>query len=522
MKNSSKSSRTKAIIIAVCVVLVVAGVIVANAFGLKFEVKFDNDSTQKQELQAKCSVEAEEVDEMACLKLGRIFEREKDTDKAIEHYARACVANAYTHLNKPELKYACSALGALFETQKDISSALTYYAFACEYQDPQSCVKVGELAPKEPEFKAANAFFKACRENLHEKEYYPACLELQKIYVKSDNDIPGAIKEMRNMCWDKFLPACIERDKTIDKYVADRVKNVRIEVEKRWYIISNFDEYCADFNAKSACKAKEDFLAQFDKECQTDKANGESCVLLARFYMDNETKNLYNDKIYLEPFKKTAQKGCDLDNADACWLLAKYYYGYLDLINERENKTDELALSEARKFGKRACAQLKDAGKCVQLAEFEEDIKDGDDELVKNIFFYLKTGCDELGDAKVCFTLAEHYDRGLDRWSEHRLDKKLINQKQALHYYDKACALGVGCMRLGQIYLFGEVVGDERLKQNNAKAKHYFTKDCDNSGDDYECGVNDDGDKVCYGSASCRIKRMSSKEFENLDERIFN
>lgn len=516
--KKSPSLNAKALIIVACVVVVVVGVIIAQTLGLRFEVKFDNYTTQKQELQAKCSVEAEEVDEIACLKLGKIFEREKDTDNAIKYYAGACSANAYTHLNEPELKYACSALGALFEAQKEYSTALTYYALACEFQEPKACAKISELAPKEPEFNAANAFFTACRENFRKKEYYPACLELQKIYVKNDRDILSAIKEMAGMCRDKFLPACAERNKAVDKYVADRIKNARLEVDKRWYIISNFDKYCAKFKAKSTCEAKESFLAQFDKECQTDEANGESCVLLARFYMSNETKNLYNDKFYLEPFKKTAQKGCDLGNSNACYLLAKYYYKYLDLLNKRENKTDELAISEARKFGKRVCAELKDAGKCVQLAEFETDIKENDDERVKAMFFYLKTGCDELGDVKVCQTLAEYYDEGLDN----HLDEKFINQKQALHYYDKACALGVGCMRLAQIYLWGEYVSDKEVRRNLAKAKHYFTKDYDSGVDDYKCGIDGD-DNVCSASnPSCFIKRLSPKELENLDESIFN
>lgn len=365
--------------------------------------------------------------------------------------------------------------------------------------------------------------FKACRENFRKKEYYPACLELQKIYVKNDRDIPSAIKEMAGMCWDIFLPACTERNKAVDKYVADRIKNVRLEVADREYIISNFDKYCANFKAKSACEAKESFLAQFDKECQTDEANGESCVLLASFYMSNKTKNLYNDKFYLEPFKKTAQKGCDLGNSNACYLLAKYYYKYLDLLNKRENKTDELAISEARKFGKRVCAELKDAGKCVRLAEFETDIKENDDERVKNMLFYLKTGCDELGDVKVCQTLAEHYDEGVvNKHKPYHLDEKFINQKQALHYYDKACALGVGCMRLAQIYLWGGYVGKKEVRRNLAKAKHYFTKDCNSGVDDYKCGIDGD-DNVCSASnPSCFIKRLSPKELENLDESIFN
>lgn len=169
------------------------------------------------------------------------------------------------------------------------------------------------------------------------------------------------------------------------------------------------------------------------------------------------------------------------------------------------------------------CAELKDAGKCVQLAEFETDIKENDDERVKNMLFYLKTGCDELGDVKVCQTLAEHYDEGVvNKHKPYHLDEKFINQKQALHYYDKACALGVGCMRLAQIYLWGDYVGNKEVRRNRAKAKHYFTKDCDSGVDDYECGIDGD-DNVCSASnPSCFIKRLSPKELENLDESIFN
>lgn len=198
-----------------------------------------------------------------------------------------------------------------------------------------------------------------------------------------------------------------------------------------------------------------------------------------------------------------------MGNSNACYLLAKYYYGYLDLINERENKTDELALSEARKFGKRACAELKDAGKCVRLAEFETDIKENDDERVKAMFFYLKTGCDELGDVKVCQTLAEHYDEGLDN----HLDEKFINQKQALHYYDKACEMdGSTCKKLAIDYLWGRYVGDDEVKRDLAKARHYFVKDCEkNYGD--ECQADDEECPV-----SCRAKKMTFKELQKLDD----
>lgn len=99
---------------------------------------------------------------------------------------------------------------------------------------------------------------------------------------------------------------------------------------------------------------------------------------------------------------------------------------------------------------------------------------------------------------------------------------ELINQKQALHYYDKACALGEDCMRLAQIYLWGDYVGKKEVRRDLAKAKHYFTKDCDKGVDDYKCGIDGD-DNVCSASnPSCFIKRLSPKELKNLDESIFN
>ena len=104
----------------------------------------------------------------------------------------------------------------------------------------------------------------------------------------------------------------------------------------------------------------------------------------------------------------------------------------------------------------------------------------------------------------MCDKFAKAYDENYNM-------PELINQKQALHYYDKACALGVGCESLAHIYLFCcRIVGGDEVKPDSAKAKRYFTKACDNGGDDYN------------GSVSCRIKRMSPKEFENLDESIFN
>ena len=122
----------------------------------------------------------------------------------------------------------------------------------------------------------------------------------------------------------------------------------------------------------------------------------------------------------------------------------------------------------------------------------------------------------------MCDKFAKAYDDNRESYYVSYNMPELINQKQALHYYDKACALGVGCMSLAQIYLWGGYVGKKEVRRNLAKAKHYFTKDCDSGVDDYECGIDGD-DNVCSASnPSCFIKRLSPKELENLDESIFN
>ena len=134
---------------------------------------------------------------------------------------------------------------------------------------------------------------------------------------------------------------------------------------------------------------------------------------------------MYEDKRYIKPFKDAAQRACDLGNPQSCYALAEYFYSH----------DNDLKL--AREYGKMACKTLTGIHQCVQLAKLEEDIEDK--EQAKTLLYYLKTGCD-LGGANACKTLAERYDKGLDRWSEHR--QELINHKQALHYYNKACELG--------------------------------------------------------------------------------
>ncbi|MGX2973106.1 tetratricopeptide repeat protein [Helicobacter sp. T3_23-1059] len=428
-----------------------------------------------------------------------------------------CAAERMPFWQKLELQVQCDRgyaevcyqLGGIFEREKEYDFAITYYGYACNNKDKKACDKIKDLAPKEP-LGARLALFEACNGKLDDKEYFlPACLELQKMYVKEGKNISGNIDEIYKMCkWDKFAPACDELDNAVNKYVAEKIQNIEIYDRDFRAIISNLSKYCTQINAKSACKARENILAVLDKRCITDNTDGESCVLLADFYADIDT-----DETYIERFKKVAQKGCDLGNADACYLLAQYFYA-------QKGKED---FNTAREFGKKACETLEDSSKCLELAQLlQKDIvdnKDNEDRQVEAMLFYLKTGCDKINDYIVCQELAMIYNEGL--YDKHKLNKKLINQKQALHYYDKACALGIGCDYLGENYLFGEVVGGKRIKKDMAKAKHYFTKDCDNKGDNYWCGDDEYGNNVCDASPSCCIKRMNIKEMIKIDDKFF-
>lgn len=414
---------------------------------------------------------------------------------------------------------ACNELGGIFEREKEYDSAITYYGYACNNKDQKACDKIKDLAPKEP-LAAELAFYQACYGKLDNREYFlPACLELQKMYMKKSEDISWHIDEIYKMCkYDKFAPACDELENAVDKYVSQKAQNVRLDDINLQKIISNVDKYCTQINAKSVCKARENMLARLDKECIADNANGESCTLLANFYVDiDSSKNAYNNDLYAEHFKKVAQKGCNLGNADTCYLLARYFYA-------QKGKDD---FNMAGEFGKKVCAELKDSSKCLELAQLLEadiqegikDSEDNEDKKVEAMLFYLKTGCDEIDDYIVCQELAGIYDGGL--YNKPKLNKKLINQKQALHYYDKACALGIGCNFLGENYLFGEVVGGKRIKKDMAKAKHYFTKHCDNKGDNYWCGDDEYDNNVCDASPSCCIKRMNVKEMIKIDNKFF-
>ncbi|TQR60329.1 hypothetical protein [Campylobacter troglodytis] len=82
---------------------------------------------------------------------------------------------------------------------------------------------------------------------------------------------------------------------------------------------------------------------------------------------------------------------------------------------------------------------------------------------------------------------------------------------------------------MGQIYLWGEDVGDKRAKPNLKKSRWCFAKDCEynckkdctengvlNEACKQECQDNINGDTFCY------IKSLSLKDLENLDESIFN
>ena len=254
-------------------------------------------------------------------------------------------------------------------------------------------------------------------------------------------------------------------------------------------------------------KIYDDSIAYNKSEC--DSGNQKSCYDLGYKYLEGAPKNksvIFDEIVKFEPFKtmtqknyeariksykNAMQKSCDLGNAMGCYEIAKFFYG--GTFNGRLNEID---YKFARQYGKRACAELKNADICVKLAEFEEDIVDK--EQVAELLSYLKVGCDDLGDVNVCYTLAKRYDEGLDSM----LDKELISQKQALHYYDKVCELdGSTCAWLAEQYAVGGDVGLESVKPNLAKIRHYFIKTCE----------FDKGYRIFQGKDFCFAKSVSDK-----------
>lgn len=303
--------------------------------------------------------------------------------------------------------------------------------------------------------------------------------------------------------------------------------------EENFDYIGNLDTFCRFEGldsrvAKSACAGRDEIIAMHEKEC--DDNNATSCNVLSNAYTEFLTKgserfysfdkNTYDsqaDKIYPPKFENATKKACDLGSQKSCEYLAYFYYSY----------KPELNYTLARQYGKKVALMLKDTYKRKGFLHYDEiapletfarlESRTDDDINTKKQFVldYFKIGCEDLQNAGLCLNFGYFYDK---RKEEGKFDygmSEFINQKQALHYYGKACVLGEGCEDLGRIYLFGKIVGGEKVKKDLTKAKHYFAKNCENfCRNTYEsCKEN---------HFSCRITRMSVKEIEKLDECDFD
>lgn len=441
-----------------------------------------------------------------CLKLAQLEEKSGNFDRALEHYIRACVK---------------------------VSSLM-----------PDACAKFVEFAKKDPDFNLKGSLKEKC--NSYDNK--PACFELKKIELSELNEPkPYQLWDFMDDFWAMcnnftyIVPqACDERDKTAQRYI--RAVLALPKEKKGSYYIQKLDllsHQTGSLNPKilqMASSARDELIAEFEKDCNANDT--QSCAtptssyygLLLSWNIDYiEILRSYDGevhKIYAPKFQAVAQKACELGDARSCMNGAAFYYFYKpkqDYAVARDfGKKLHLMLKNAKIQGK---LNIKDAEYLATLARIEAALDDKDDKAERKQYMldYFKAGCDDLQSGVVCDKFAKViYDEGEEERYGHYDMPELINQKQALHYYDKACALGVGCMRLAQIYLWGDYVGNKEVRRNRAKAKHYFTKDCDSGVDDYECGIDGD-DNVCSASnPSCFIKRLSPKELENLDESIFN
>ncbi|MGX2985217.1 hypothetical protein ACWIWK_07095 [Helicobacter sp. 23-1048] len=371
-----------------------------------------------------------------------------------------------------------------------------------------------------------------------------ACFELKKIELSelnepSPSNLWDFMRDFRGMCnnFSYIVPqSCDEHDKTAQRYI--RAVLALPKEEKGSYYVEKLDLLSYQTGSLSpkilqmASSARDEIIGEYENDCQINDTK--SCAMLTSFYygllvnwsidylkssppFDRYDREV--DRIYAPKFQALAQKSCDLGNAQSCMQGAAFYYFYKPMqdyaVARGFGKKLHLMLKNAKIQGK---FNIKDAEYLATLAHIEANLDDKNDKAERKqaMLEYFKAGCDDLQSGVVCDKFAKAYDENYSM-------PEIVNQKQALHYYDKACALGVGCESLAHIYLFCcRIVGGDEVKPDSAKAKRYFTKACDNGGDDYKCSVNDDGDKVCYGSVSCRIKKMSPKEFENLDESIFN
>lgn len=273
--------------------------------------------------------------------------------------------------------------------------------------------------------------------------------------------------------------------------------------------------------SKNACEARDEIVAEMEKECNENdtKRCADLAYISYGFLMGDwygEYRNVIQsykaetDRIYPAKFKVAANKACDAGWISSCMELAFFHYDY----------EPERNFNLVRQYGKKLYLRLKDAKNrgtlreglareyLITLAGMEAVLDDSDkDERKQFAINYFKVGCDDSEEAWVCYKFAEIiYDKGEDDYNSKNgrrnyEDVANINQKDALHYYDKACVLGgVGCAELAQKYLWGDYVGDKKLKPNLAKLRHYLIKDCD-FGDKESCFAKGLNDKELYERA---------------------
>ena len=495
----------------------VAAVFIFNACESKEELKerlyqqcyyslFNDDNRSAQQRQK---------DDAQCFKLAQLEEKD-DLEKAIFHYAKACKVNtpdsACEHLAKSVAELAKRGRGMVFkECQEDESG------ICCERYGLEDFF--------------GNLCFGSYEENKN------ACFEYQKVKLIREeqfNEYFGAgkfVREFDEICKRNLPKACIERDKLIEKYVAIYLQKSK---EENFDYIEVLDAFCrwegVDSRiAKRACAGRDELIAMHEKRC--DENNATSCSVLSDAYTEfltKDSKRYYDfgkdtyeseaDKIYPLKFENAAKKACDLGRQKSCEYLAYFYYSYKPKLN----------YTLARQYGKKVALMLTDTYKrkgflhgdeiapLETLAHLESKTDDEANTKKQFVLDYFKVGCEDLQNAWLCLSFGYFYDK---RKEGEEIDNfgmsELINQKQALHYYDKACALGEGCMNLGQIYLFGKVVGGEKVKKDLAKAKHYFAKDCESF-----CRNRYESCKKNHWI--CNIKRMSLKEIKKLDECDFD
>lgn len=473
-------------------------VFVAVVIAIQSVFELKKDYADLQALKLKCThIQDLNSRSQSCFKLGQFYEKKGNFKEMITYYKKACEVD-----NKFNIKEACVKLGNIFlkPSFKNDYLALTFHLQSCELKAFESCQMISTLAAKAPDFDTKTALSKMCdkAKNFH------ACVELEKLRFNSNGDLSDIIRNLKSLCdFEMFLPACAFKNEVISKYIIEL--NEKYAHKNTPYLLSALAFFCKNDNVKEACDLEKELTIKLNKEC--DEAQISSCEALIKLYTGEiyiydgiyiGARNISRDEKSIQPFQKVANKACDLGSSQACEELAYFFY----------NKDGYVDINAARKYGQRACMQLKSAKACEKLAEQEVGAYRKND-IVEGMQFkisYLKAGCEEAKDAAVCRKLALLYDEG-DSLYEAK-GRELINQELALKYYDKECEFGTNCTRMAQIYLFGEYVGKSNVKQDDEKAKYYFIKECEKNGND-------------EALVACRVKELLEKGLD-IDEAIFN